>query len=364
MKVVEAGRSKFDDLERLLRTAPYPSRAVADNLADVSAQIAANRQGALKFLRLVEHHGRNQVLPYMRHVQDATAEKLTRELALLKPGRRCYADYLDDGSAIAVSVEVSRTGVTIDFEGSAPVHSGNLNANRAIVRAAVIYVLRCLIAEDIPLNDGILQVVQLSVPTGILSPPDLGDARLCAAVAGGNVETSQRIVDVLLGAFGLAAASQGTMNNVVFGDATFGYYETIGGGAGATKAAAGADAVHTHMTNTRMTDPEILEQRYPIRVLELSIRPGSGGAGRHRGGHGIIRRLEFLHPVDLSILSQRRVIPPYGLAGGLPGATGHNVIHRSDGTIEELAGIVSTRLEPGDILIIETPGGGGWGSPG
>ena len=200
------------------------------------------------------------------------------------------------------------------------------------------------------------------LPESLLNPPRKSRPEDCAAVVGGNVETSQRVVDVLLGALGVAAASQGTMNNFLFGDATFGYYETICGGAGATPDADGADAVHTHMTNTRLTDPEVIEQRYPVRVLEFSIRRGSGGAGRHRGGDGIIRRLEFQRELEASLLCQRRgPYPPYGLAGGLPGALGHNTLRRADGTEETLPGKVQFVAQPGDILTIETPGGGGYG---
>ncbi len=224
--------------------------------------------------------------------------------------------------------------------------------------------LRLLIDEDIPLNEGILAPIELVLPPCLLNPPRRETAELCAAVVGGNVETSQRTVDVLLGALELAAASQGTMNNLLFGDATFGYYETICGGAGATPWADGADAVHTHMTNTRLTDPEVLERRYPVRLLEFSIRRGSGGLGTYHGGDGVVRRIEFLRPLEVSILSQRRgPHPPYGLAGGLPGGLGRNSLTRLNGQSELLAGRAHFSVEPGDVLTIETPGGGGWGTP-
>ncbi|MCA9270305.1 MAG: hydantoinase B/oxoprolinase family protein, partial [Planctomycetales bacterium] len=243
-----------------------------------------------------------------------------------------------------------------------PVLRGNLNANRAIVTAAVMYVLRCLIDEEIPLNEGVLAAVDIRLPECLLNPPPADAPELCAAVAGGNVETSQRVVDVLLGALGLAAASQGTMNNLLFGDATFGYYETIGGGAGATADADGADAVQTHMTNTRLTDPEVLERRLPVRLLEFAVRESSGGAGARRGGCGIVRRIEFLKPLDVSILSQRRgPFVPYGLAGGAPGAPGRNTLIRADGRVERLDGTAQFSAEPGDVLTLETPGGGGFG---
>jgi 5-oxoprolinase (ATP-hydrolysing) len=261
-----------------------------------------------------------------------------------------------------VSIDGDRA--VIDFTGTGPVSPGNLNANRAITTAAVLYVLRCLLAEDIPLNQGVLAPVELIVPPGLLNPSEQPRADECPAVVGGNVETSQRVVDVLLGAFGLAAASQGTMNNLLFGDDTFGYYETICGGAGATPHADGADAVHTHMTNTRLTDPEVLERRYPVRVRTFSIRRGSGGAGRHQGGHGVIRRIEFLKPLEVSILSQRRgPYPPYGLQGGEPGALGCNSLHRANGSATELPALAQFQAQAGDVLSIETPGGGGCGPP-
>lgn len=251
----------------------------------------------------------------------------------------------------------------IDFSGTGPESKGNFNANRAIVTAAVMYVLRSLLAEDIPLNEGVLGPVEIRIPQGLLNPAERDRAEDCPAVVAGNVETSQRVVDVLLGALQLAAASQGTMNNLLFGDATFGYYETICGGAGATSEQNGADAVHTHMTNTRLTDPEVLEWRYPVRLRSFSIRRGSGGAGRRRGGDGVVRVLEFLRPLELSIVSQRRgAYVPYGLEGGSSGAPGRNQLQRASGTVEQLPPQVQIRVGAGDVLTIETPGGGGYGA--
>jgi 5-oxoprolinase (ATP-hydrolysing) len=225
-----------------------------------------------------------------------------------------------------------------------------------------MYSLRCLIAEDIPLNRGVLAPVRIVLPECLLNPPEGPTPQTSAAMVGGNVETSQRVVDALLGALGVAAASQGTMNNLSFGDTTFGYYETICGGSGATRQAAGADAVHTHMTNTRLTDPEVLEQRYPVRLVEFSIRRGSGGSGLRRGGDGVVRRIEFLRDLEVSILSQRRgLYPPYGLAGGQSGALGQNTLLRADGTAETLPGQVQLVARMGDVLTIETPGGGAYG---
>jgi 5-oxoprolinase (ATP-hydrolysing) len=363
-KLVDAGRSRLDEFRQLLLTAPYPTRNVADNLADVTAQIAANRQGARDLQRLIERYSLPVVTAYMGHIQTAAERKMRNSLARLRPGRHEFVDHLDDGSRLAVVLTVEGDSAKIDFSGTDPVLPGNLNANRAIVTAAVMYCLRTLIDEEIPLNQGVLAPIRLVLPECFLNPPEGPSAELSAAMVGGNVETSQRIVDVLLGALEVAAASQGTMNNLVFGDEHFGYYETICGGAGATPSAAGADAVHTHMTNTRLTDPEVLEQRYPVRVHEFSIRQASGGAGRHRGGHGVLRSLEFLKPVDVSILSQRRgPYAPYGVAGGKPGALGRNTLRRADGSVEELAYRVQFRAEAGDVLTIETPGGGGWGTP-
>jgi 5-oxoprolinase (ATP-hydrolysing) len=261
-----------------------------------------------------------------------------------------------------VAITIAGDTAIIDFAGTAPVLAGNLNANPAIVTAAVMYVLRLLIGEEIPLNEGMLAPVEIRLPECLLNPPPHDAPEKCAAIVGGNVETSQRVVDVLLGALGLAAASQGTMNNFLFGDGQFGYYETICGGSGAISSAPGADAVHTHMTNTRLTDPEVLEARYPVRLIEFAIRRGSGGAGRLPGGCGVRRRIEFLRPLTVSILSQRRgPYAPYGMDGGEPGALGRNTLFRADGTSELLPGATQIDVQPGDVLLIETPGGGGWG---
>ncbi len=361
-KLVAAGQPRFEELGELLRSGQYPSRAVADNLADVAAQVAANHQGARDLAALVERYSLPTVLAYMGHIQAAAEAKMRAALERLEPGLRRFTDHLDDGTPISVSIDVQGDAATIDFTGTGPVLAGNLNANRAIVTAAVLYVLRCLIDEDIPLNQGVLAPVTLVLPACLLNPTPGPSAAESPAIVGGNVETSQRVVDVLLGALGLAAASQGTMNNLLFGDTTFGYYETICGGSGATAAGPGADAVHTHMTNTRLTDPEVLERRYPIRLRRFEIRRGSGGAGAHRGGDGIIRELEFLRPLTVSILSQRRgPYAPYGLEGGSAGALGRNTLVRADGSREVLPALAQLQVEPGDVLIIETPGGGGWG---
>jgi 5-oxoprolinase (ATP-hydrolysing) len=361
-RLVAGGRSRLDELRSLLLSPPYPTRKVEDNLADVAAQVAANHQGARDLARLVERHSLTVVQAYMQHIQQAAQQKMQAALGRLPEGRYQFVDHLDDGSPIAVAVSVAGHRAIIDFTGTGPVVGGNLNANRAIVTAAVMYVLRCLIDEDIPLNQGVLAPVEIVLPECLLNPRERSSPAECPAVVGGNVETSQRVVDVLLGALGVAAAGQGTMNNLLFGDATFGYYETICGGAGATATADGADAVHTHMTNTRITDPEVIEQRHPVRVLEFSIRRGSGGKGKHRGGDGVVRRLEFLRDLEVSILSQRRgPYRPYGLKGGQPGAPGLNLLIRADGRRKQLPGHVRFQARAGDVLVIETPGGGGYG---
>ena len=313
---------------------------------------------------LVERDGWPVVSAYMEHIQQAAAEKVGRALARFPPGTRRFVDHLDDGSPIAVAVQLADGRAVFDFAGTGPVLAGNLNANRAITTSAVMYVLRTLVDEDIPLNQGVLRPVEIRLPECLLNPPEHPRSEQCAAVAGGNVETSQRVVDVLLGALELAAASQGTMNNTIFGNQRFGYYETVCGGAGATEHAAGTSAVHTHMTNTRLTDPEIFERRYPVRLWEFSIRTGSGGAGAQPGGDGVVRRIEFLEPLELSLVTSRRgPYRPYGLRGGEPGALGRNTLLRADGTQEPLPAQVQLPVKAGDQLLLETPGGGGWGSP-
>jgi 5-oxoprolinase (ATP-hydrolysing) len=367
-KVLTEGKDHFDDLATLLQSGPYPSRAVVHNLADIRAQIAANQQGANELQELVRHFSLPVVRAYMDHIRQAAETKTRQAIARLPLGSHTFADHLDDGSCIQVTITVrahdeAAKPLVIDFHGSSGVHPGNLNANRAIVTAATLYALRLLVNEDIPLNEGVLAPVELIVPAGLLNPPAAEDPADCPAVVGGNVETSQRVVDVLLGALGLAAASQGTMNNLLFGDASFGYYETICGGSGATATGNGASAVHTHMTNTRITDPEVLEHRFPVRLHQFAIRPHSGGAGEHPGGDGIVRELEFLRPLTVSLLTQRRgEYAPFGLAGGEPGARGENRLVRVDGSSDLLPGCSQLNVQPGDRLIVQTPGGGGWGT--
>jgi 5-oxoprolinase (ATP-hydrolysing) len=357
-RLVVAGRLDEAHVREVLGNAPYPARNPDDNVADLEAMVAANRNGERLLLAMVEELGCQAVEITMQQLQQAAAGKVAREIGRLADGVHRFEDRLDDGTPIRVRLDVRGERMTVDFSGTGPAVPGNLNAPRAVVQAAVIYVLRALVAERIPLNGGCLAPVEVVVPAGcILNPPD------GCAVVGGNVETSQRVVDALLGALGRVAASQGTMNNVAFGDPRFGYYETIGGGAGAGEGFEGASGVHVHMTNTRITDPEVLEARYPVRLLEFARRRGSGGPGRWRGGDGLVRRYLFLAAVTASLLTERREVPPYGLQGGGPGARGRNAVERSNGSVEELPGKATLRLEPGDRLVVETPGGGGFGSP-
>jgi 5-oxoprolinase (ATP-hydrolysing) len=376
-RLVKDDTSSEGVLHDLLSNAPYPSRSVHENIADINAQVAANQSGVAQLLGMVAKYGLDGVRAYMGHIQRAAESKTRSALLKIAEGRHRFSDTLEDGSTIQVAIEVrhrerdGRPGgeATIDFTGTDPVIDGNLNANLAIVSSAAIYCFRCLIDEDIPLNAGVLMPLEIIVPAGcLLNPVPDPDPAKCPAVVGGNVETAQRVVDVILGALGVVAASQGTMNNLIFGRSAsegrpgFGYYETICGGAGAGPAFDGADAVHTHMTNTRLTDPEVLEDRYPVRLRRFEIRRGSGGAGEHRGGDGIIRELEFLEPLVVSLLTARRNSRPYGADGGRPGLPGRNVLNPDAVAPRELPGAFQVETAPGDVLRIETPGGGGMGT--
>jgi 5-oxoprolinase (ATP-hydrolysing) len=341
------------------------TRAIEDNLSDLKAQIAANRKGIELVLEMVDHFGLETVQAYMGHIQAAAEEAIRtrmRQLSLAKnmaPVDTVTAvDQLDDGSPIALSLTIDRASgeVVFDFSGTGPQVWGNLNAPRAVTKSAILYCLRSLIKRDLPLNQGCMIPVTVHIPQGCLLDPSMD-----AAVVGGNVLTSQRIVDVVLRAFGVAAASQGCMNNLTFGNERFGYYETIGGGAGAGPGWHGQSGVHTHMTNTRITDPEILERRYPVLLRAFSIRRGSGGKGRFSGGDGLIRDIEFLEPLNVAILSERRVIAPYGLEGGAPGQLGLNLFLFRDGRTVNLGGKNEILAKAGDRIRILTPGGGGFG---
>ncbi len=362
LKLIDQGQEHFDRLEHLLTSGPYPSRNVRDNLADVMAQVAANRAGATALLELVRQYSLPVVNAYMTFVLNAAEQQIRAALRLIADGEYSFSDSLDNGRRIKVVIDKRDDRIRIDFTGTDPSSRDNLNANRAICLAAIMYVLRCLLKTDLPLNQGIMRPVALTLPECLLNPRPGVDAQHSPAIVGGNVETSQRVVDVLLGALGLAAASQGTMNNWLMGDTSFGYYETIGGGSGATAEWPGADAVHTHMTNTRLTDPEVLEFRYPVRLIETAIAVGTGGIGKNVGGCGMRRTIEFLRPLTVSLLTSRRNSQPYGMAGGGPGCSGHN-FYLPDGETKEQ--ILPSRhqldVQPGDRLTIITPGGGAWG---
>lgn len=350
-RLVQNGRLDRDFLNQRLASPPHPARNPSLNVADIEAALAALRTGTSLLTDAIRELGRETVTAYMGFVQDRAAELVTEALTRLGPGERRFEDALDDGTPVVVRLQPHEAGLVIDFAGTGSEVHGNLNAPRAITLAAVIYFLRALVGKTIPLNGGFLRAVSLLIPERSLLNPSPS-----AAVAGGNVETSQRVVDVLLGAAGLAAASQGTMNNLSFGSDTFGYYETIAGGAGAGPAFHGASGVHTHMTNTRITDVELLERRFPVRVTQMSIRRGSGGRGAFHGGDGIRRELEFLSPAEVSLLSERRVRAPFGLQGGEPGARGRNSLNGSP-----LPACARLQVTRGDTLLIETPGGGGFG---
>lgn len=356
--LAKEGQLNEDALRKELLGAKYPARNPAQNIADLTAQIAANRCGADALVRLCDRYGLGVVESYMQFVRDNAASSVRKALSKISEGEFCGE--LDDGSKIAVQVKVNRKNetVSVNFSGTSGQHPGNMNAPSAISKAALLYVFRTIVNDNIPLNDGCLKPVEFSVPDSCILNP-----KPPAAVVAGNVETSQILVDSLYGAMDLMAAAQGTMNNLTFGNDELQYYETICGGAGAGKEYAGSSAVHTHMTNSRLTDPEILELRYPVLLEHFGVRADSGGAGKNRGGDGTIRRIRFLIPMTVSILSQRRVVEPFGLHGGKPGKRGVNKWIKKDGTEEVLPGTITVKVESGDSIQIETPGGGGWGEP-
>ncbi|WP_335980373.1 hydantoinase B/oxoprolinase family protein [Streptomyces sp. CA2R106] len=356
--LVENGRLLQDATRRLLTAGPYPSRNPDTNLADLRAQIAANRKGVDEVGAMIEHFGLDVVQAYMRHVQDNAEEAVRRVIDALRDGQCRYET--DSGAVIAVRVTVdhARRTATLDFTGTSPQLATNFNAPASVTTAAALYVFRTLVADDIPLNDGSLRPLRLVVPGGSMLAPAYP-----AAVVAGNVETSQAVIGALYAAMEVQAEGSGTMNNVTFGNARHQYYETVASGSGAGKGYHGASAVQTHMTNSRLTDPEVLEWRHPVRVEEFAVRRGTGGAGRWHGGDGVVRRLRFLEPMTVSTLAGHRRVPPYGMAGGLPGALGAAHVERGDGSVQPLAGCDSADLRPGDVLVVETPGGGGYGTP-
>ncbi|WUB66144.1 hydantoinase B/oxoprolinase family protein [Streptomyces sp. NBC_00582] len=356
--LAENGRFREEETLRLLTEAAYPSRNPTTNLADLRAQIAANRKGVDEVARMIEDFGLDVVQAYMRHVQDNAEEAVRRVIDALDDG--AYAYETDSGAVIRVRVRVDRENrsATVDFTGTSPQLATNFNAPYSVVNAAVLYVFRTLVADDIPLNDGCLRPLGIVVPHGSLLAPEPP-----AAVVAGNVETSQAITGALYAALGVQAEGSGTMNNVTFGNARHQYYETVASGSGAGDGFHGAAVVQTHMTNSRLTDPEVLEWRLPVQLDEFAVRFGSGGAGQWHGGDGAVRRIRFHEPMTVSTLSQHRRVPPYGMAGGASGALGANRVERADGTVVRLGGSDSVDVAPGDVLVVETPGGGGYGSP-
>ncbi|MGW5480539.1 hydantoinase B/oxoprolinase family protein [Streptomyces sp. NPDC004008] len=354
--LAENGRFREEETLGLLTEAPHPSRNPKTNLADLRAQIAANRKGVDEVGRMIENFGLDVVQAYMKHVQDNAEEAVRRVIDALEDGECAYET--DSGAVIRVRVRVHRDSrsATIDFTGTSPQLTTNFNAPFSVVNAAVLYVFRTLVADDIPLNDGCLRPLDIVVPPGSMLAPEPP-----AAVVAGNVETSQSLTGALYAALGVQAEGSGTMNNVTFGNDRYQYYETVASGSGAGDGFPGAPVVQTHMTNSRLTDPEILEWRLPVLLDEFAVRYGSGGAGRWCGGDGAVRRIRFQEPMTVSTLSQHRRVPPYGMAGGGPGALGANRVERADGTVLHLEGSDSADVGPGDVLVVETPGGGGYG---
>lgn len=359
--LVKGGVLQSEAMHRLFTTAQYPTRNYMSNEADIIAALSALRKGSVQLLKLVDMHGVETVTKYMNLLKASAEVQLEATLVPLHGKIFNATEYLDDDHHIQLKISIFKGKQIFDFTGTSVVHPNNLNGNISILYSVILYVLRLLINKEIPLNDGLMRNVEIILPDNSFLHPDFSDDPLhCPAVVGGNTEVSQRLVDTLLKAFGLASCSQGTMNNFLFGNENFGYYETIGGGTGAGPGFEGRAAVHQHMTNTRITDPEHLERKYPVRLLEFGIRKNSGGAGRYRGGDGIVRSLQFLKPLQVTLLAQHRKYAPYALEGGKEGACGRHTLHSPEGS-QQLPGICSLYINEGDILTIETPGGGGYG---
>ena len=358
VQLVAQGRFLDAEIRTILHEGRFPARNVDQNVADLRAQVAACAKGADELAKMVAHYGLPVVRAYMKHVQDNAEEAVRRVLGVLKDGAFEYS--MDNGANIAVRIAIDREGryATIDFTGTSAQQRTNFNAPSAVCKAAVLYVFRTLVDDEIPMNAGCLKPISIVIPEGSMLSP-----RYPAAVVAGNVETSQAVTDALYGALGVLAASQGTMNNFTFGNETYQYYETIAGGSGAGPDFDGTSVVQTHMTNSRLTDPEVLEWRFPVRLESFSIRRGSGGAGRHRGGDGADRRIRFLEPMTAVMLANHRRVPPFGASGGLPGEVGHNWVERVDGTREEFGATCKVEMRVGDVFVIQTPGGGGYGPP-
>jgi 5-oxoprolinase (ATP-hydrolysing) len=358
VELVREGVLQEAALRALLTGGRYPVRNVEQNLADLRAQVAACAKGAEELRRMVGHFGLPVVRAYMQHVQDNAEEAVRRVLGALTDGHFSYE--MDNGARVVVTIRVDREArsATIDFTGTSPQQPTNFNAPSAVCKAAVLYVFRTLVDDDIPMNAGCLKPLTVIIPEGSMLNP-----RYPAAVVAGNVETSQTITDALYGALGVLAASQGTMNNFTFGNARYQYYETIAGGAGAGPGFDGASVVQTHMTNSRLTDPEVLEWRFPVRLESFAIRRGSGGAGASRGGDGAERRVRFLEPMTAVMLANHRRIAPFGAKGGYDGDVGRNGVERADGTRETFGATFAVEMQPGDVFVVQTPGGGGYGAP-
>jgi 5-oxoprolinase (ATP-hydrolysing) len=359
VQLVAEGRFLDGEMRAILASGRYPSRNIDQNLADLRAQVASCARGIEEMRKMVAHFGLPVVRAYMQHVQDNAEEAVRRVLDVLKDGRFEYE--MDSGARIAVRISIDKAAreATIDFSGTSAQQESNFNAPSAVCKAAVLYVFRTLVDDEIPMNAGCLKPLSIVIPEGSMLAP-----RYPAAVVAGNVETSQAVTDTLYGALGVLAASQGTMNNFTFGNDDYQYYETISGGAGAGPGFDGASVVQTHMTNSRLTDPEVLEWRFPVRLEAFCIRSGSGGAGLHRGGDGGDRRVRFLEPMTAAMLANHRRVAPFGAAGGKPGATGRNWVERADGTREEHGATFQVQMGPGDVFVVQTPGGGGYGSAG
>jgi 5-oxoprolinase (ATP-hydrolysing) len=345
-----------EEIYNLLNSGDFPARNIKQNIADLKAQVASAEKGAQELLEIIQNYGLEVVHAYMQHVQDNAEESVRRILDVLSDSSFTYK--MDDGYQVSVAISVDKKdrSATIDFTGTSNQHPSNFNAPSAICHAAVLYVFRCLVDDDIPLNAGCLKPLKLIIPENSMINP-----KYPAAVIAGNVETSQYIVDTLLGALGVVAASQGTMNNFIWGNDRIQNYETICGGSGASSEQNGCSAVHTHMTNSRLTDPEVLEWRFPVRLESFSIRNNSGGGGIHKGGDGVDRRIRFLESMTVNMIAGHRVVPPYGIKGGKPGAVGKNYVIHADAQITELGTKGQIEVVKDDIFVLKTPGGGGYG---
>ena len=359
--LLKKGKAQWNYIRNVLTALPYPSRSVEENIADLNGALASLLHGDNALKKLCRDHGTDQVQHYMNELKNYSAKLMLKKINSLPSKQFRAEEFLDDGAKLKVTISKLNNRLIIDFRGTSSVRSGNMNATKAIVTSVVLYVLRLVVNTSLPLNEGLMKHVKLIIPTCLLNPIFFSNTKKSPAVVGGNTEVSQRLTDTLLKAFGLAACSQGSMNNFLFGNAHFGYYETLCGGVGAGKGFNGADAVHQHMTNTRITDPEILEFRYPVRLEKFTIRKNSGGKGKWKGGNGIVREFHFNDTLDINILSQHRKQKPFGLNGGNSGKTGDQFVVRNNGKKEKLNGIDGTVVSTGDRIIIKTPGGGGFG---